>query len=90
MASLEALFASGRIADVVLAVLVLEGLIIHFHHRLTARGPSLGRVMPFLVAGGCLLLAWRTAAAGLAWPLPAVLLLAAGAAHLVDLLRRRL
>jgi len=87
---LQTLFDSGRIADFLLVLLVLEGLIIHFHHRLTGRGPSLGRVLPFLLAGGCLLLAWRTAAADLAWPLPAALLLAAGAAHLVDLLRRRL
>ena len=89
MESLAALFASGRIADFILAFLVLEGLIIHFHHRLTGRGPGVGRILPFLLAGGCLLLAWRTAAAGLAWPLPAALLLAAGVAHLVDLLRRR-
>lgn len=87
---MQTLFDSGRIADFVLAFLVLEGLIIHFHHRLTGRGPGLGQLVPFLLAGGCLLLAWRTAAAGLAWPLPAALLLAAGAAHLVDLLRRRL
>lgn len=86
---MQSLFDSGRIADLVLAFLVIEGLVILLLHRLTGRGPSLGRALPFLLAGGCLLLAWRTAAAGLAWPLPAALLAAAGAAHLVDLLRRR-
>ena len=87
---MQALFDSGRIADLVLAILVIEALVILFHHRLTGRGPSLGRVLPFMLAGGCLLLAWRTAAAGLPWPLPAAFLAAAGCAHLVDLLRRRL
>jgi hypothetical protein len=86
----QELFATGRIADVILAILVLEALAIAFHHRLTGRGPSLGSVLPFLLAGACLLLAWRTAAAGLPWPLPAAFLAGAGAAHLVDLLRRRL
>lgn len=86
---MQSLFDSGRIADLVLAFLVIEGLVILFHHRLTGRGPTFGRALPFLLAGGCLLLAWRTAAAGLAWPLPAAFLAAAGAAHLVDLLRRR-
>lgn len=83
------LFETGRIADLVLAVLVLEALAILFCHRLTGRGPTLARALPFLLAGACLLLAWRTAAAGLPWPLPAALLAGAGAAHVVDLLRRR-
>ncbi len=87
---MQALFDTGRIADLALAVLVIEGLLILFGHRLTGRGPTLGRTLPFLLAGACLLLAWRTAAAGLPWPLPAALLAGAGAAHLVDLLRRRL
>jgi hypothetical protein len=87
---LQTLFESGRIADAILAILLLEVLAIHFHHRLTGRGPTLARALPFLLAGACLLLAWRTAAAGLPWPLPAAFLAGAGAAHVVDLLRRRL
>jgi hypothetical protein len=87
---MQDLFETGRIADLALAVLVIEALVILFHNRLTGRGPTLGRTLPFLLAGVCLLLAWRTSAAGLAWPLPAALLAGAGAAHLVDLLRRRL
>jgi hypothetical protein len=87
---LQTLFESGRIADAILAILLLEALAIHFHHRLTGRGPTLARALPFLLAGACLLLAWRTASAGLPWPLPAAFLAGAGAAHVVDLLRRRL
>ena len=87
---MQALFDSGRIADLVLIVLVLEALAIFSFNRLTGRGPSLARALPFLLAGFCLLFAWRTAAAGLPWPLPAAFLAGAGAAHLVDLLRRRL
>lgn len=82
------LFVTGRIADVILVILVTEGLVIAFRHRRTGRGPSLGSMLPFLLAGACLLLAWRTAAAGLPWPLSAAFLAGAGAAHLVDLLRR--
>ncbi len=87
---MQELFATGRIAELILAVLALEALAIHFHHKLTGRGPPLARAVPFLLAGACLLLAWRMAAAGLPWLLPAALLAAAGAAHVVDLLRRRL
>ena len=82
------LFASGRVADFILAVLVLEALAIWAVHKLGGRGPGLLAVLPFLLAGGCLLLAWRTAAAGLPWPVPALLLLGAGVAHLLDLVRR--
>jgi hypothetical protein len=83
------LFETGRIADLVLAVLAIEAAALFFHARLTGRGPRLAQALPFLLAGACLLLAWRTAAAGLPWPLPAALLAGAGAAHLVDLLKRR-
>ena len=82
------LFASGRVADFILVVLVLEALAIWAVHKLGGRGPGLVAVLPFLLAGGCLLLAWRTAAADLPWPVPALLLLGAGVAHLVDLVRR--
>lgn len=83
------LFASGRVAEWVIAVLVLEALAILMIRKLGGRGPGLAAVLPFLLAGGCLLLAWRTAAAGLSWPVPALLLLGAGVAHLLDLARRR-
>jgi hypothetical protein len=86
----QELFATGRVADLVLAVLILEAMAILALYRLTRRGPGLARVLPFLLAGACLLLAWRTAGAGLPWPVPALLLLGAGVAHLVDLLQRRL
>lgn len=86
---MQGLFDSGRIADLVLAVLVAEALLVLIHHRRTGRGPTFTQALPFLVAGGCLLLAWRTAAAGLPWPLPALLLAGAGAAQAFDLLRRR-
>lgn len=86
---LQVIVESGRIADIALAVVVLEGLAMIFLKRLSGRGPGLLPVLPFLLAGACLLLAWRTAAAGLPWPLPSGLLAAAGIAHLVDFFRRR-
>jgi hypothetical protein len=86
----QILFETGRVADFLLVLLVVEAVAILFWHRLTGRGPSLRRAWPFLLAGACLLLAWRTAAGGLPWPVPAAFLAGAGAAHAVDLLRRRL
>lgn len=85
---MEALFAGGRIVDWVLILLGIEALAILVLYRFARVGPGLGRVLPFLVAGACLLLAWRTAAAGLPWPVSALLLLGAGGAHVVDLWRR--
>ena len=61
----QMLFETGRVADLLLVVLVVEAVAILFWHRLTGRAPSLAHALPFLLAGACLLLAWRTAAAGL-------------------------
>jgi len=46
-------FASGRVADliVLVLVLVLEGVALGLYHRWTGRGIALRAVLPFLLAG---------------------------------------
>ena len=86
--SLSAFFASGRVADLILLVLVLEGLGLAIHHRVTGRGIAFGAVLPFLLAGAAFALSLRAALTGAGWPLVALPLTAALAAHLWDLAAR--
>lgn len=81
-------FQSGRVADVILLVLALEGLALWFLHRRTGRGLSLGAVLPFLLAGAAFALSLRAALTGAGWPLVAFPLLGALCAHLWDLAAR--
>ncbi len=79
--------SSGRMADLVLAVLAVEAVVLVLLHRYGGRGPGLRRVLPFLVAGALFALALRAALVGAAWPWIAGPLTAAGVAHLVELAR---
>jgi hypothetical protein len=81
----EALIASGRIADVVLAVLVVEALALIVRHRRTGRGPAPAAVLANAAAGAALVLALKASLAG--WGVPAVALFLAlgGLAHGADL-----
>ena len=45
------LFQSGRVADLILMILLLEGLGLWCFHRRTGRGLPLEAVLPFLLAG---------------------------------------
>jgi len=82
------LFASGRVADLILLVLVLEGLALWLFHRNTGRGLPLREVLPFLLAGGSFALSLRAALTGAGWPLVALPLLGALVAHIWDLTAR--
>jgi hypothetical protein len=81
-------FASGRIVDAVLALVVLEVIALAFLRL------AKGRAVPFLgllvtiAAGVCLLLALRAALAGADWPWVAVALTGSLVAHLADLRTR--
>ncbi|RAI33033.1 hypothetical protein [Rhodoplanes serenus] len=79
------LFASGRVIDLVLILVVIEAVGLAVLARLTRRVPQIGTLLPNLAAGACLLLAVRAALAGAAWPWVAAALLAALVAHLADL-----
>ena len=78
---MEALFASGRIVDAVIALAVLEGFALALHHRLTGRGVAPRDYLVNLLSGLCLMFALRSLLAGAAWFWPAWWLAAAGLAH---------
>lgn len=81
-------FASGRVADLILATLLLEGLAIWWWHQRTGRGITLRAVLPFLLAGAAFALSLRAALTGAGWPLVALPLVGALGAHLWDLAAR--
>jgi hypothetical protein len=81
-------FASGRIADLILACLALEAVGLWAFRRATGRGPSLTSLAPGLLAGACLVLGLRLAVTGAPWALVGLALSAGFAAHLVDLRAR--
>lgn len=81
-------FADGLIADLVLALLAIEAVALWFWRRRSGRGPALGDVAPFLVAGAGLVLALRAALTAAPWPYVAAPLALSGLAHAVDLVRR--
>ncbi len=88
MAAIEALFTTGRIVDLALALMALEmaGL------WLVARARN--RAFPFVdlawnvAAGASLLLALRAGLTGAGWPWLALFLTAALVAHIGDVRRR--
>lgn len=82
------LFATGRVADLILALVVLEAILLVAYRRRTGRGVATWDLLPNLLAGGCLLLALRGALTGAGWAWIAACLAAALLAHLADLSRR--
>ncbi len=82
---MSGLFASGRVVDLVLALIALEAVLLTWHRRRSGRGLPAAELLAFLLAGACLLLALRAALVGASWVWIAAPLAGAGAAHLVDL-----
>lgn len=82
-APLAALFASGHVVDLALGLLLAEAAALAVLRR-----PALGRAVPFLVAGACLLLALRAALVGAWWGWVALWLACGGVAHGFDLRSR--
>jgi hypothetical protein len=85
---MAALFASGRIVDVILALTLAEAVGLVAWHRRTGRGVAPADFLGNLLSGVCLLLALRAGLAGAWWGWIALALLAALAAHMADLARR--
>lgn len=79
---LEAWVESGRIADLVLLVLVIEAVIVAIAWRRSAAGLQL---LAGLVAGGCLVLALRAALVGQGTAWIFLYLALALLAHLIEL-----
>jgi hypothetical protein len=82
------LFASGRIIDLILGLVVLEALLLYSFRRTTGRGPRLRSLLPTLASGALLLLAMRLTIAGLWWGLVALPLALALITHVWDLAGR--
>lgn len=82
---MESLFASGRIVDLALAVLLAEAALLSLLYWRKGRAAEALRLLPVLVAGACLLAALRAALTGGAWPVMALSLTGALLAHLADL-----
>lgn len=82
---MDALFASGRIVDLVLLLIGIEVLLLWTWRRGGGRAPALFHLLPNLAAGACLLCALRAGLTGAAWPVVAAWLTAGLAGHLADL-----
>ena len=85
---MEHLFSLGHAADLVIAWLLIEGALLAWHHRRTGRGIAPRAFAAAWCAGLCLALAIRGALTGAPWLWLALLLLAAGLAHGMDLWQR--
>jgi hypothetical protein len=84
----EALFASGRIVDLILLLMLLEGGALLALRRRLGRGMGAGEILAFLAAGAALMLALRAALVGAGWVWVALALAGGLAAHLGFLLLR--
>jgi hypothetical protein len=82
------LFSTGRIVDLILALIVLEAVVLMIVRAATGQGVAAVDLVSLLAPGAALLLALRATATGHGWVQTAAWLLAALAAHLVDLTRR--
>ncbi|MEA3638475.1 MAG: hypothetical protein VBE63_00860 [Lamprobacter sp.] len=82
------LFASGRIIDLILILVLVEALVFGLAQRLGKQTPNLTDLLPNLAAGFLLLLSLRAALANAHWVLIALPLGLALLAHLLDLAGR--
>ena len=85
---MEGLFASGRIVDLIVGLMVLEWVALAAWHRRTGRGIAPLDALASLLAGVFLLLALRAALTTEPWTTVALWLAGALAAHLADVARR--
>jgi hypothetical protein len=82
---LAELFASGRVIDCVLALMLIESAALLLLRQRGRRGLAPIEIAASLGAGAALLLALRAALVGSPWPWISLWLIAALAAHLFDL-----
>jgi hypothetical protein len=84
----EALITSGRIAELIIGLMVVEGLALSLYWFAKGRGVPPIDLVVNLLAGVALLLALRAALTGADWRTLAGILAVAGVLHVVDLSRR--
>ena len=85
---MDEFFSSGRAADVVLALMVAEGVGLVAYHRMTGHGMATADVLSCLLPGAFLVLALFGALVDDGWTWITFGLIAALLSHLVDLSRR--
>jgi hypothetical protein len=86
---MAALFSTGLIADIMLAFMALEAIVLVLYQRKTNRGFTPRAVFWMLLPGACLVLALRAALVGAPWPWLALAVSVSLIAHL-GYLRERL
>ncbi|MEQ1718591.1 MAG: hypothetical protein ABL907_21835 [Hyphomicrobium sp.] len=85
---MESLFASGRIADLIVGLMLAEGVILTLVFRGSQNGLKPALIWSNLIAGAALVLALRSALTGNGWQWTALWLAAALVGHAIDLLVR--
>lgn len=75
------LFSSGRIADVILAMIAIEAVVLMLLKYWRGIGPRVSVTLVTVVSGALLILAVRGALMGAAWPVVAVPLTLSMVAH---------
>jgi hypothetical protein len=84
----ETLIASGRIVDLIVGLMVLEGIALSAYWLARGRGIAPLDLIVNLLAGVALLVALRAALTGAGWRTIAGVLVFAGVMHVIDLARR--
>ncbi len=85
---MQALFADGRIVDLILALMVLEAMALAIYRRRTGRGVGIRSLLVNLGAGAALLLTLRAVMTGAGLAVVAALLLLALVFHVADIATR--
>lgn len=88
MQMMSELFASGAVVDAVLIFLLVEAIAVIGYWLWRKRGIAPADFLPGMISGALMLLALRAVLVGAGWMVPTLCLMAAGGAHLVDVLRR--
>lgn len=79
---MDELFSTGLIADIMLAFMALEAVVLVLYRRKTNRGLTPRAVFWMLLPGACLVLALRAALVGAAWQWLTLAVCASLIAHL--------
>lgn len=86
--SIAELFSTALIADIILAFMVLEAIVLVLYNRKTNRGFAPASVFWMLLPGSCLVLALRAVLVGASWQWVALAVSVSLIAHLCYLRQR--
>jgi len=85
---MQALFVEGRIALLILGIMLLEGVALLAHHRRTGGGLTPAETLRLLIPGACLVGALYAALVGGWWGWIALALAGSLVAHVADIAQR--